>query len=318
MIIRRDGTSVVVSTPAKVNLHLEVLRRRPDEYHDLETLMVAVGLYDTLEFKDDSTGDVRLTCDRPDLSTGPDNLVWRAAELLQRQASGKPGATIRLWKRIPVAAGLAGGSSDAAATLAGLNLLWRLGLPRAELSRLGAELGSDVSFFFAAPAAWCTGRGEVIRPLRLGCPLDFVLACPSAGLSTAEVFRKLTIPERPVPGDEICRAVEGGDVAEIGRRLHNRLQPVAERLCPGVGILRDRLAALNPAGVLMSGSGSTVFALCRDAGEALRVSRGVVGSRKSEARSQRGSTGDRPDVGTLTADLWDGDWPRIHSVRSSP
>src|SRR5439155_18962131 len=133
MIIRRDGASVLVLAPAKINLHLEVLRRRPDGYHDLETLMVAVGLYDTLEFRDDSSGDVRLSCDRPDLSTGPDNLICRAAELLRREKprDGRPwalrGATIRLWKRIPMAAGLAGGSSDAAATLAGLNALWRLG-----------------------------------------------------------------------------------------------------------------------------------------------------------------------------------------------
>ncbi len=294
---------MLVSAPAKVNLHLEVLRRRPDGYHDLETLMVAVGLYDTLEFKDDSTGDVRLSCDRSDLSTGPDNLVWRAVELLRRHASSALGATIRLWKRIPLAAGLAGGSSDAAAALAGLNVLWRLGLSNAELSGLGAELGSDVSFFFAAPAAWCTGRGEIVRPLRLPRPLYFVLACPSVGLSTAEVFRNLAVPDRPASGEAICRAVEAGDVEEIGRRLHNRLQPVAERLCPAVTQLRARLAALNPAGVLMSGSGSTLFALCRDADEALCVSRGLLPLTPLPAIGERGKGED-------------GDGPRIHSVRS--
>ena len=297
MLIRRDGTSVLVSAPAKVNLHLEVLRRRPDGYHDLETLMVAVGLYDTLEFKDDSSGDVRLSCDRPDLDTGPDNLVCRAAELLRRlnvsrNDQSSRGAAIRLWKRIPVAAGLAGGSSDAAATLAGLNVLWRLGLSAVELSRLGAELGSDVSFFFAAPTAWCTGRGEIIRPLRSARSLNFVLACPPAGLSTAEVFRNLTVPEQPLSGEEICRAVEAGDVEEIGKRLHNRLQPVAERLCPAVARVAERLKTRQPAGVLMSGSGSTVFVLCRDADEALWVSRDLFSG-------------------------WEeGERPRIHSVRS--
>ena len=287
---------MLVSTPAKVNLHLEVLRRRPDGYHDLETLMVAVGLYDTLEFKDDSTGGVRLSCDRPELAVGPENLICRAAELLRRYVARNDkshrGAAIRLWKRIPLAAGLAGGSSDAAATLAGLNVLWRLGLPNEELARLGAELGSDVSFFFAAPAAWCTGRGEIVRPLRLARPLHLVLTCPPVGLSTAEVFRNLTVPEQPLTGDAMCRAVEAGDVAEIGRRLHNRLQPVAERLCPAVARLCERLTALKPAGVLMSGSGSTVFALCRDAAEALWVSRGLLSG-------------------------WEeGEKPRINSVRS--
>ena len=210
MILRRDGMSVLVSAPAKVNLHLEVLRRRTDGYHDLETLMVAVSVYDTLEFKDDSRGDVLLTCDRPDLSTGPDNLVCRAAALLRRagSVSDRRGAAIRLWKRIPMAAGLAGGSSDAAATLAGLNALWQLGLPSEELARLGAELGSDVSFFFATPAAWCSGRGEIVRPLRLSRPLHLVLACPPVGLATRDVFAALAVSPEPRSGDEMLRAVE--------------------------------------------------------------------------------------------------------------
>src|SRR5207253_8224182 len=135
-------------------------------------------------------------------------------------------------KRIPLASGLAGGSSDAAATLAGLNRLWRLGLKRGELAQLGAELGSDVAFFFATPAAWCTGRGERVAPLTLGKPLWFVLVCPGIGVSTAEVYRGLTLPEQPQTGREILRAAREGDVEEIGRRLHNRLQPVALRICP--------------------------------------------------------------------------------------
>src|SRR5205823_7229469 len=126
------------------------------------TLMVAVSLYDTLEFKEETSGEIRLHCDHPDLSAGPDNLVLRAAHLLRQRANCPRGCVIRLAKRIPLAAGLAGGSTDAAATLAGLNRLWRLGLVQSELARLGAELGSDVPFFFATPAAWCTGRGEQV------------------------------------------------------------------------------------------------------------------------------------------------------------
>src|SRR4051812_25630514 len=121
MLIRRSGTAVFVRAPAKVNLFLEVLHRRADGYHELATLMTAVSLYDTLTFTDEPTGDVRLECDQPSLSTGPDNLICRAAELLRRRAGYPGGVRIRLWKRIPLAAGLAGGSSDAAATLAGLN-----------------------------------------------------------------------------------------------------------------------------------------------------------------------------------------------------
>src|SRR5439155_20576231 len=135
---------------------------------------------------------------------------------------------------IPMAAGLAGGSSDAAATLAGLNRLWRLGLTGAELAALGAELGSDVAFFFSTPAAWCTGRGEQVAPLSPGRPLWLVLVCPPVGVSTPDVYRRVVVPDRPLSGEEARGAFAAGDVEELGRRLHNRLQPVAERLCPPI------------------------------------------------------------------------------------
>jgi 4-diphosphocytidyl-2-C-methyl-D-erythritol kinase len=286
MLIRRDGAAVLIRSPAKVNLFLETLSRRPDGYHELATLMVAVSLYDSLEFRDEPSGTIRLTCDDPALPTGSANLVVRAAELLRQRTGFAGGAAITLRKRIPTAAGLAGGSGDAAATLAGLNRLWNRGLGPAELAALGAELGSDVPFFFATPAAWCTGRGEIVEPVRLGRPLDLVLACPPAGLSTAEVFRNLTVPCEPRDGTALRKAVEAGDVEEVGRGLFNRLQPVAERLYPVVAGLCGRLAGQGPAGCLMSGSGSTVFALCRGPAEARRIARVLAPAREGpdEAR----------------------------------
>jgi 4-diphosphocytidyl-2-C-methyl-D-erythritol kinase len=276
MLVERAADAVRVWAPAKVNLFLEVLGKRPDGYHDIATLMVAVGLYDVLVFTERS-GDVELRCDSPDLSTGPDNLVCRAAELLRRHTRCGRGALIELHKRIPMAAGLAGGSSDAAATLAGLNRLWKLGLPRQELAALSARLGSDMAFFFANGAAWAEGRGERVTPLTLNRPLWFVLVSPPAGLSTAEVYRGVTVPDVPRTGEEIRRALETGSAEEVGRHLHNRLQPAAERLCPAVAEIQRRLTALNPAGALMSGSGSSLFALCRDRTEALRLVRALRG-----------------------------------------
>jgi 4-diphosphocytidyl-2-C-methyl-D-erythritol kinase len=275
MLIRRCGTAVRLWAPAKVNLFLEVLGRRPDGYHELATLLVAVGLYDTLEIKEDPTGADRLHCDDPALPTGADNLVCRAIDLVRRRTGRTAGVAVRLSKRIPQAAGLGGGSSDAAATLAGLNRLWRLGWGREELARLGAELGSDVAFFFSTPAAWCTGRGERVEPLRLGRPLDFVLATPAAGLSTAQVYGAVQVPDAPLDGHAVRRAAAAGDVEVLGRLLHNRLQPAAGRLCPAVAGLVAELADLGPAGTLVSGSGSTVFALCRHGGEALRIARAL-------------------------------------------
>ncbi len=272
--------------PAKINLFLEVLGKRPDGYHELATLMLAVSLYDSLVLQPAETEAVELECDHPGLSTGADNLVCRAVQLVRERFGIRNGVRIRLGKRIPLAAGLAGGSSDAAATLAGLNLLWRLGLSQADLIRLGGELGSDVAFFFASPAAWCTGRGEIVQPVPLGRPLDLVLVCPPVGLSTAQVFGRLKVPAEPLDGNRLRQAVAAGDVAELGWALHNRLQPTAEELCPVVAQVCRRLARTGPMGVLMTGSGSTVFALARDSVDALRITR-ELRSFRDEADASR-------------------------------
>jgi 4-diphosphocytidyl-2-C-methyl-D-erythritol kinase len=275
MLGERQGDDLRIRTPAKVNLFLEVLGKRADGYHEIATLMVAVSLFDTLRFTPNLDGNVVLNSVHPTLSSGPDNLICRSARLLRERTGCAQGATIHLEKRIPLAAGLAGGSSDAAATLAGLNQLWRLGLETRELAALSAEMGSDIPFFFAQPAAWCTGRGGKVAPMPVTGPLWFVLASPLVGLSTAAVYRGVTVPEEPSSGDAIRSAVESGNVQEIGRGLFNRLQPVAEKLCPPVAELCSRLQGLRPAGVLMSGSGTSVFALCRDYREAQRVAQGL-------------------------------------------
>ncbi|OAI40745.1 hypothetical protein AYO40_04360 [Planctomycetaceae bacterium SCGC AG-212-D15] len=263
--------ALVLGAPAKVNLFLEILGKRADGYHELETLMVAVQLHDELELKEEGSGTVELTCDHPGLSSGPDNLIHKAADVLRRRTGTTRGARIALRKRIPLAAGLAGGSSDAAATLVGLNRLWQLGLSDEELATLAAEVGSDVAFFLQGEAAWCTGRGEIVTPVACKTPLSFVLICPPVGLSTAAVYRATEVPEQPVPSAAMRGAFEAGDVEAIGRQLHNRLQPAAERLCPAVADIRRRVEPLRPAGQQMSGSGTSYFALCRDLDEARRI-----------------------------------------------
>jgi len=262
---------LVVWAPAKVNLYLEVHGKRPDGYHEIATLMVAIRLFDTLVFKEEPDGLLQLGCNHAELSIGPDNLVLRAARLLQERTGRQRGASIRLVKRIPMAAGLAGGSTDAAATLWGLNRLWNLGLTRDELAKLGGELGSDVPFFFHTPAAWCTGRGEIVTPVPMGKPLDLVLLCPPLGCPTAEVYRRVQVPAVPESGEAIRRGLAGGDVEEMGRRLFNRLQPAAEKFAPPIASYYRLLAQRGPAGQLMSGSGSSLFALCRSRAEARRL-----------------------------------------------
>lgn len=275
MLIQRRGDAVVVWAPAKVNLFLEVLARRSDGFHEIATLMVAVSLYDTLECIPAPDKVLELTCDNDELSVGPDNLILRAAVLLRERAGAKRGARLTLSKRIPLAAGLAGGSTDAAAALAGLNVLWNLGLPTSHLASLGGEIGSDVPFFFHTPAAWCTGRGEKVQQLDLPRPLWLVLACPGIGLSTAEVYGKGRVPDAPVDGGRVRAALESVDAVSLGGLLHNRLQETADRLRPELVAVRKRLSRAGPAGCLMSGSGTSCFALCRDEAEALELVQGL-------------------------------------------
>ena len=266
------GDGLVVAAPAKLNLFLEILRKRPDGYHDLESLMLAVDLFDTLEFRAGDSPAITLTCNHPGLSTGPDNLVVKAANLLKdRLKRPELGASIRLTKRIPMQAGLGGGSADAAITLLALNQIWKLAQTRDELAAMAASLGSDVAFFLAPPAAWCEGRGERVTPEPTGRPLDFVLVCPAVGLATADVYRRLEVPRSPVKGDALRQAVRSGDPEAVGRALFNRLEPPAFALAPAVERVRQRLTSLGSCGALMSGSGSAAFAVCRSREEAIRL-----------------------------------------------
>jgi 4-diphosphocytidyl-2-C-methyl-D-erythritol kinase len=285
MLAKRHADAVVVQAPAKINLFLEVLGKRPDGYHEVVTCMVAVDLCDTLLFQNPKrqspkrqrglSSDIELVCDDPAAPAGPQNLIWRAAELLRKHTGEQRGVRIQLTKRIPVAAGLAGGSSDAAATLIGLNELWRLNMARSELAELSAKLGSDIPFFFATPAAWCTGRGERVEPFRLERPLHLVLANPGVELSTAAVYRQVTVPAEPRSPEGMRQALDSGSIEAIAAALFNRLQAPAEQLCPEGAALQRILERLRPVGHLMSGSGPSYFALCRSRAEARRLAANV-------------------------------------------
>jgi 4-diphosphocytidyl-2-C-methyl-D-erythritol kinase len=273
MIVRSIAGGVEVLAPAKLNLFLEVLARRPDGYHEIESLMVTVSLYDTLTVTELDSDAILLECDDPTLPIGHDNLVVQAAERLRAAIGCTRGAQIRLHKVIPAQAGLAGGSSDAAATLAALDRAWESRMPAHRLDAVAAEIGSDVAFFLHAPAAICRGRGERVEPITLSQLLHFVLVAPSVGLSTAEVYRHVRPAEPARSIGPVLDALSHGDPAELGRNLFNRLQPVAETLRPELASVRHALADLDPPldGSLMSGSGSAYFGLCRDSATAHRA-----------------------------------------------
>jgi 4-diphosphocytidyl-2-C-methyl-D-erythritol kinase len=290
------GSFVRVHTPAKLNLFLEVIAKRDDGFHEIETLMVAITLYDTLDFERGPKGETRLTwqwatgaeagefargrTQRPSTAGRvpgqQDNLVWKAAERLRRHAGIDTGLNVRLVKRIPSEAGFGGASSDAAATLVGANHIWQLGWSRARLAQIAAELGSDVPFFLTsaprgAEVALCRGRGERIEPIS-GIPrLYFALVRPATGLSTASVYQRCRPAESAVSARRLCEALRSGNPATIGRRLLNRLQPIAEELSPAVRETRNEFQRLDCLGHQMSGSGSGYFAICRNARHARRM-----------------------------------------------
>ncbi len=263
----------VVAAPAKVNLFLEVLGSRPDGYHELQTLLIPIDLYDTLEIQPRVDGQLVLSCHAPGIPTDSSNLVWKAATALRTAFGVTTGAQIHLTKRIPHEAGLGGGSSDAASTLMALNVIWNLNKPIQELAPIAAQIGSDVPAFLHAGPTWCCGRGEIVEPIRAAKPLDLVVVKPPFGLSTAEVYRHVRIPETPESGDALRAALAAGNVEAIGRLTHNRLQPPAFALQPLANWVYDVLLAQAPLGVLLSGSGSSVFAIARDRRDARRIAR---------------------------------------------
>lgn len=269
---KSDRRQLSIEAPAKINLHLEVLGKRPDGYHELESLMVTVSLADSLTFHEAETGTV-VHCD--DLRAGPenDNLVTRAVGLVREESGRDEGVEITLKKHVPVAAGLGGGSSDAAATLRGLNEWWNLGWSTDRLAELGARLGSDVPFFFYGPAAIVRGRGEKVTPVPMGTKLDVVLVTPTERLSTRTVFGNLVLGRDVVPVEPAAEALARGDVRAIAGRLFNRLQEVSARLCPAVREIQDQAATWSAVGHLMTGSGSTYFALCESTAQAEALGR---------------------------------------------
>lgn len=268
-------TTLELQAPAKLNLYLEILGKRPDGYHELESLMVTVDLHDHLRFTATPTEQIEITSNDPTLPLGLENLIARAAVGLRQRTGVRHGVTIHVEKAIPVGAGLAGGSSDAATTLVALDRLWNLDLPTAELRSIAATIGSDVSFFLDAPSAVCRGRGEIVEPLPLRHRYHFVLICPPFGVSTVSVYRGLQVPESPRTIDAVLDAWNQGDTEELGKQLFNRLQPVAERIAPDLCRVRDALDALSPSldGCLMSGSGSAYFGLARDRDAAEQAAR---------------------------------------------
>ncbi|MFC9786562.1 4-(cytidine 5'-diphospho)-2-C-methyl-D-erythritol kinase [Rhodococcus sp. NPDC127528] len=276
---------VIVRAPSKVNLHLGVGDLREDGYHELTSVFQALSLSDDVRFADADELSVTVYGDDAGaVPTDSRNLVWQAAELLAERAGRAPNVAVSITKGIPVAGGMAGGSADAAAALVGLNELWQLGLDRAELSGIGAQLGSDVPFALHGATALGTGRGERLLPVLARDTYHWVLALAKGGLSTPTVFRELDrlraegSPPRLGGAEALMHALAAGDPHALAPLLGNDLQPAALSLAP---VLRRTLRAGTDAGALagiVSGSGPTCAFLCADAEAAVAVGAELAGA----------------------------------------
>jgi 4-diphosphocytidyl-2-C-methyl-D-erythritol kinase len=254
---------VRVRAYAKVNLGLEVLGRRPDGYHELRTIFQTVDLFDRLSFEP-ADGDVELVVSEPDLPSGEDNLVVKAARALAKAAGRSAGARIRLEKAIPPGRGLGGGSSDAAMTLIVLNELWGCGLTAEELCRVAATIGMDVPFFLVGGTALGVGRGEVVFPLECQLEVPIVLILPDFAIATAEAYGNLILTKREssLKLQSFALSCLGGGNELLG--LVNDLESATKEYSPAIHAYRDNLAELGATVSSMSGSGSAVFGIFLD------------------------------------------------------
>ncbi|HVT27777.1 MAG TPA: 4-(cytidine 5'-diphospho)-2-C-methyl-D-erythritol kinase [Lacipirellulaceae bacterium] len=293
MDLREDDFKRTAHAPAKLNLFLDVLGRRGDGFHDLETMMVPIRLADQVSFTPtpkEAHGhagrilfDVR-TCwpvrsppQPPEIPAGSDNLIVNALELFRRRSGCSRGAHVQLVKRIPWGAGMGGGSSDAAAALKLANRGWHIDWSDERLSALAAEVGSDVPFFLSHSPAICRGRGERVERLPLLPTLYFVVVKPPAALRTNDVYRShdSMAGSKPITArgslDRLKTSLSHGDWCNLGRWMQNRLQAAASLLSPCVDELRRTFAELDFVGHQLTGSGSAYFGVCRHAQHARRL-----------------------------------------------
>jgi 4-diphosphocytidyl-2-C-methyl-D-erythritol kinase len=254
--------SITLKSPAKLNLYLKIVNKRPDGFHNLTTLFERIDLADEINLSHEPSGRIRVSCDHPHVPTGPKNLVYKVAAVLKQDFGVKEGVHIAIQKNIPVAAGLAGGSSNAATVLQGLNKVWDLKLSRAQLVKYAAKIGSDVAFFlYDCPWALGTGRGEVIKTLKIQAKLWHVLVVPRVKMLTKRVYGALNLKlTKSGHGVNILTHSLGkNDIRKVGSLLLNDLEQPIGRLEPRLLKVKKKLLAFKTAGVAFSGSGPSLF-----------------------------------------------------------
>lgn len=261
-----DLTKLRLPAYGKINISLDITGLRPNGYHELSSVMQSIQLADWLTFKINDTGEVRLSSQSISLPLGDDNLIVRAARLLQEQLCPKKGVEIGLEKILPIGAGLGGGSSDAAVTMRALNYLWGLGLTTSTLIALGVQLGADIPFNLIGGTAWARGVGEKLTILPPAPKMPLVLVKPPISLSAGEVYQywdqKFTVSGQYTT--EVLEALEKGDKTQLALSMGNDLEKAVIELAPQVGGIISKMQAFGVAKAMVSGSGPTVIGIVKD------------------------------------------------------
>lgn len=264
--------TIKIKTRAKINLTLDVLAKRKDGYHEVEMIMQSIDLYDELEFKI-TQGDILIHCDHSEVPEDEKNIVYTAAQQLKREYNIDKGVEISIHKNIPVAAGLAGGSSNAAGTLKALNQLWELNLPLNTLMELGGRIGADIPFCLLGGTVLAKGIGDRLRPLSPLPTTWLVLVKPSFSVSTSWAYQNINFDKglRHPNTKKVLEAIKKGNIEGVMPYLENVLEGVTANAYPEINIIKNLMLNLGARGVLMSGSGPTVFGICKNKGQAQEI-----------------------------------------------
>lgn len=257
--------SVVIKAMAKVNLGLDVLRRRENGYHDVKMVMQTVNLYDTLTLSEIEEGII-ITTNTGELPLNEDNLIYKAAKLLLEHTGKCKGVSVHLDKQIPIAAGMAGGSTDAAATLLGMNSLYKFGLTKEELAEIGVKIGADVPYCIYGGTYLSEGIGEVLTKLPDAPDCYVVIAKPGIGVSTKYVYENLHIEtvEKHPDIDGMIEAIKSGSLDGVAEKMENVLETVTIKRYPEIENMKKCLLENGAENALMSGSGPTVFGIFKE------------------------------------------------------
>jgi len=268
----------VIKAPAKINLTLDVVGKREDGYHDVEMIMTTVDLADRIQITLIEEDQIRVEVNIGHVPSDKHNLAYQAARVLKDRFQVKSGVSMYIHKNIPVSAGLAGGSTDAAAVLRGLNEMWALGLSLEELAEIGLTIGSDVPFCVHGGTALARGRGEKLIFLPSPPPCWVVLAKPPLGVSTKDIYQRLNLQLIDHPDTTgMIQAIEEQDFQGICQRLENVMESATFELAPEVKNIKQRLIQFGAEGTVMSGSGPTVFSLTSNETKAYRLYNGLKG-----------------------------------------